>query len=265
MNQFGINVLPNSCYSQEPTLFRKDTEKDLPQCVAFVQLLSGLVGKQPPELPLGYVHLQLKLAECAQKPVFQWRSPNLDITLIQDENFRSIVNGDKVRTENIDEFKRALKDFVLKKQKKEAEKLHGSHFVFVNMEATDQFLAKQVFDAIVRHGIGCALSLNSGGDPSEIRLDLENNILQSDGVIVIYGECNVTWARRQLDLCRKIGSKRELPRKAFAVFDGPPDQKPPLYYSFPELLVLDFRKGFDNVELEKKLTVFIGNLAKESV
>lgn len=48
LHQYGIYVLPNTCYSLDPSLettkFKLCTEKDLSECAAFVQLLSVQPG-----------------------------------------------------------------------------------------------------------------------------------------------------------------------------------------------------------------------------
>ena len=263
LNQFGINTLPNTWYSQEPTNFRQCAQRDLAQCLAFVQLLSGSTGRKPPDLPKGYLSLQLELAEAMGKKVFQWRSPSLDINSLKDEEHKLLVNGAKVHAEGIEEFKRSVKDFVMKPAPVKILP-HLDALVFVNMESSDRSLAVKVCGELERHGIGYGLPINSG-NPSEIREDLEANLLESNGIIIIYGCSTVAWVRRQLLECRKILSKREKPLQAFAIFEGPPEQKCPIDLKLPNLQMLDLRQGVNDALLEKELSVFIESLEKESV
>jgi hypothetical protein len=262
LSQFGINVLPNTCYSQDPTLFRQSVERDLAKCVAFVQLLSSSAGKKPPDLPQGYVQFQFELAKTSQKTIFQWRSPSLDMALIQDEHHRAFVfDGPTVQAEGIENFKRTIEEFVLKSSAP-SEPKPLSAFVFVNMETADRPLAEKVCSVLSCYGIGYSLPLNTG-DPADKRKDLEDNLLYSNGIIIIYGSSTVVWVRRQLMECTKILSMRDQPLQAFAVFEGPPEEKGPIDFLLPKLQFFNFRKGLDDALLKRELTTFIGKLGKE--
>jgi hypothetical protein len=262
LNQFDINVLPNTCYSQDPAQFRQCVGRDLEKCDAFVQLLSAYAGKKPPDLPQGYVHLQFELAQSSGKPIFQWRSPLLDSSAIADANHRALVfEAPTVRAEGIEDFKRTIKEYVLARSVPETPKPIDA-FVFVNMETADRPLAESVCEVLRRHGIGYSLPLITG-DPADIRRDLEENLIDSNGIIIIYGSSTAAWVRRQLMACRKILSMRERPLQAFAVFEGPPEQKVQVDCLLPTLQFLNFRKGLDDALLEKELRPLIGKLVKE--
>ena len=219
-------------------------------------------AKNRPDLPQGYVHLQFELAKSSQKPIFQWRSPSLDSTSIQDENHRAFVFDEPtVRAEGIEDFKRTIKEFTLARPVP-AEPKPLSAFVFVNMETADRPLAERVCRVLSRYGVGYSLPLDTG-DPADIRGDLEVNLLDSNGIIIIYGSSTVAWVRRQLLECRKILSKRDQPLQAFAVFEGPPEEKGQIDLQLPTLQFLNFRKGFDDALLERELMAFIEKLGKE--
>lgn len=268
LNQYGINVLPCTWYSQVPTLFRQAAENDLSKSVAFIQLLSEFAGKKPPDLPKGYVHLQLELAQAAKKTIFQWRSPTLDINLIPDVHYRALVNGDNVRAENFEDFKRAVTDFILQKPKKEKQTNNLTPLVFVNMESVDKHLAEKVCGVMRRRGIDYirALDKNSGLDPSEIRAVLEKNFLESNGIIIIYGKCPISWVHNQIMEYRKLRIKRDRQLKAYTLFDGPPEQKYPIdFFNFKELHVLHLRKECDETELDNELGVFFNRLDDEDI
>ncbi|MEI8366777.1 MAG: toll/interleukin-1 receptor domain-containing protein [Parachlamydiaceae bacterium] len=271
LNQYGIYVFPNTCYSLDSTLeqsnLRSLTEKDLSECAVFVQLLNGRPGKNAEDSPNGYLQLQYDIARNSGKPLFQWRSPYLDISSIQDEEHRLLVSGEMVRAEGIEEFKRTVKDFILKpaqvkpRQVKKSANLNA--FIFVNMESSDRSLAEKVCHELERQGVGYSRPLSSG-DPSDIRSDLEANLLECNGLIVIYGSSTAVWVRRQLLECRKMLSKREKPIQAFALFEGPPEEKSSIECMFPNLQLLDLKKGLDDFHLDKEISAFIEGLEKEN-
>ena len=243
------------------------TEQDLSECAVFVQLLNGRSEKKPEDSPNSYLQLQYEIARNSGKPVFQWRSPYLDIAIIQDQEHQLLVSGDKVRAEGIEEFKRAVKDFILKPPQvkplpvKKPANLNA--LIFVNMTSLDRPLAEKVCDELKRQGVGYSRPLASG-DPSDTRSDLEVNPLECDGLIVIYGSSTTLWVRRQLLECRKMLSKREKPIPAFAIFEGPPEEKSSIACMFPNLQLLDLKKGIDDFHLNKEISAFIDGLEKEN-
>ncbi len=252
LKQVGINVLPDTWYRQEPNAFRETAQRDLAACELFVQLLSGVGGRKPPDLPQGYVKLQIGLARTAGIPVLQWRSPALELANVEEEEHRAILDGNTVRAEAIEDFKREIRSRLLEKPAPEP-KL--SAFVFVNMETPDRPLAEEVCSVLDAYGADYVLPVESD-NPAENRRDLEQNLLTCDGVIVIYGASTVTWVRRQLLECRKILVGRERPLRAFAVIEGPPQEKDRLDLKIHNLQFINCRHGLD----EAKLKVFLGSL-----
>ncbi len=271
LNQYGIYVLPNTCYTLDQTLEATSlslcTEKDLADCAVFVQLLNARPGKKPADSPKGYLQLQYEIARNSGKPLFQWRSPYLNMSSIQDEEHRLLVSGDTVRAEGIEEFKRAVKDFILKPSQVKPQPVKKpanlNALIFVNMESSDRPLAEKVCDELKRQGVGYSRPLASG-DPSDIRSDLEVNLLECDGLIVIYGSSTAVWVRRQLLECRKMLSKRDKPIQAFAIFEGPPEEKSSIECMFPNLQLLDLRKGIDDFHLNREISAFIDGLEQEN-
>jgi hypothetical protein len=114
----------------------------------------------------------------------------------------------------------------------------------VNTDFPDRALAETVTKLLLKHGIGSILPLNQG-EPADIRKDLEANLRDCDGLIVVYGETHVTWVRNQLRQGRKILAQREQPLRCLAVFEGPPPEKDEVALNLPSLRNLNFRKGLD--------------------
>jgi hypothetical protein len=127
--------------------------------------------------------------------------------------------------------------------------------VFVDGEANDWDLATSVKDQLRRLGVD--VSLPTWDQPPEaVREDLEDNLRQCNALIVIYGKSTVTWVRRQLLLYRKVVGQRE-PLPALAVYQGPPEDKPPLNIDFHNLLLIDCTRARTDA-MEVQLKQFIG-------
>ena len=78
---------------------------------------------------------------------------------------------------------------------------------------------------------------------------MEQNLLNCDAAIVVYGSATANWVRSQLLEFRKIIAKRERPLKTLAVFEAPPEEKDRIDLKLPNMQVWDFRKGVDEMEL----------------
>ena len=94
------------------------------------------------------------------------------------------------------------------------------------------------------------------GKPSEIREDLEHNLLECDALVVVYGRSTAAWVRSQLLQCRKSFSKRDSPLQSLSVYQGPPGPKEPLDLRLPNMQIIDCVSGFK----EAKLKSFIEGL-----
>lgn len=248
LRQAGINVLPRYSYSLEPATFSASASADLSESALFVQLLSAASGKKPADLPEGYVQRQIDLAGEAGVPMLQWRSPQLELESVEDQGHRAILEAATVRAERMEDFKREIVKQATPEEPAERPETPLNAFVFVDMETEDRPLADEVCQVLERYGADYMLPIQEA-DPASKRRDLEQNLLECDGVIVVYGSSTVAWVREQLRQARKILAVRETPLQAFAVFEGPPEEKEALDLKFRNMHVLNCRKGLDDAAL----------------
>ena len=120
----------------------------------FVQLLSDIPGKRPPDLPEGYAQCQLQLALSAGKHVLQWRSPTLDVSKVRDSAQLALLDAPSVRAEGIEDFKREIRRRLDDRLKPPPRPVSADTFVFVDMDLPDRPLAEQLCDILTQHGAG---------------------------------------------------------------------------------------------------------------
>jgi hypothetical protein len=250
LSQMSIDALPIACYAQEPGAFRQSVERDLARCDLFVQLISEAPGKKPPDLPGGYVRLQLEIAQAMNKPVLQWRRPGMDLTVVEDKEHRQLLELETVRAEGLEEFKREIRRRATEPRVQPPAPLNA--FVFVDMETADRPLAERVCGVLDTYGAEYSLPAQSN-DPGDNRQDLEQNLLNSDVVIVVYGNTTATWVRSQLLAFRKILAVRPTPLKALAVFEGPPEAKASVDLKLQNMQILNCRQGAMEDQLKRFL------------
>jgi TIR domain len=256
IEQAGVRVLPETLYSRTPAAFQQALDNDLPQSTIFVQLLSGVLGKKPPDLPQGYVHLQCERARALGTPILQWRSPELDCTTIQDAAHRALLEGETVLATRLEELKFTIVQRACCPPTPLPSKPINA-LVFVNAEAEDDALAQTVGEFLARNGVASVFPMR-GGQPSEVRKDLEDNLLYCDGVIIVYGSIPLLWVRQQLVYCLKQAFRRDQPLKVFAVYEGPPEPKSPLSVTIPHLHIVHSSHGLNEYDLKTLLASLQG-------
>jgi hypothetical protein len=129
--------------------------------------------------------------------------------------------------------------------------------VFVNAEVEDDALAQAVGEFLARNGVASVFPMR-GGQPSEVRKDLEDNLLYCDGVIIVYGSIPLLWVRQQLVYCLKQAFRRDQPLKVFAVYEGPPEPKSPLSVTIPQLQIVHSSHGLNEYDLKTLLASLQG-------
>ena len=254
LQQFGLRVVPDVWYPREAEAFRQAVEEGLAQADLFVQLLSAAPGRKPPGLDGGYVGFQHARAHQLGMPILQWRSPSLGDKEVQDsvedEDHRQLLLGPNVQAVDLEDFGREV---VRRAQqtKREMEALPPRDaFVFVDLCPQDESgIADALCRELEKRGIGYALPVSSG-QAEEIRMDLEANFLECDGMIVVYGKVPNTWVRAQLREFRKLTYKREKKANALAVYHAPPTPKEPLGIMLPNLTTIDGTAGLEEVRFQ---------------
>lgn len=258
LRQFDFRVVPENRYPPEVSEFQAAAMKDLQESVLFTQLLSTLSGKRLTGSQQSFVDCQYQLAVQAKKPILQWRSRNLRMSEVTDTSHRALLESTTVHSLDIEDFKHEIvlraKAAIteLKNDISKVESAPTQPFVFVNVEHDDLPLADDLAECLGRHGFVHAFPMCEGS-AEEIRKDLEDNLLDCDGVIIVYGSITARWVREQLRQYCKILYRREKQLRALAVFEGPPESKKPIGMNVPRMHVIDCRHGLN----EEKLQDFI--------
>ena len=239
LTQAGITVLPTTQYPFDPASYREALDRDLAGCALFVQLLSAVPGRRAPDLPQGYVGLQPERAAALGKPVFQWRSPDLKPDEVEDDAHRLLLTGADVRAEGIEDFKRAVvtRAFPPPPPARPAE----DRFVFVSADPADRAEARALADRwLLPQGIAYAMPLDDA-DPARYAEWLASSLRLCDAALVVYHAADEASVFSQARLCRKYIALRDPPTPAFALYDGPPPEKPQLSFGLPNLRYLNCR------------------------
>jgi hypothetical protein len=266
LQQRSIRVIPDTWFPREPQAFRAAVDAGLNQADLFVQLLGNLPGRKPPELKGGYIGFQHIRARETSLPILQWRNPALNVQAIErdveDAEHRALLLGASVMAVDIEDFCREIVQQVARSTEEKGKNPPRDAFVFVNVNL--DYDSAQTADTLCRYleqrGIGYALPINTG-EAEEIRKDLEANLLECDGMIVVYGRVSSAWVRGQLREFRKLAYRRQKAARALAVLQWPPVPKDPIGFVLPQMTTVDCTSGMD----ETRLRAFVDGLLSEVV
>ena len=255
--QAGINVLPRTWYPDHTVAaFTTAMAADLGGCKAFVQLLSASRGRKIEPGGKRYAALQQEIAKTSRRPLLVWRSPDIDLKSIDDDDHRDRL--DSARACNFEEFKRAVVEEARREPPRPKQK-SANVVAFLDVDLPDMRIAKEVADyLLLEHGIECFWPVRSG-KPEELRKDLERQLLECDGLLLVYGSTEPLWVRDQWHQIRKVTSGRERPLAARALFLAPPAEKEELGFKVP-VMTIDCREGIK----PERLLAFVNELRAQA-
>jgi hypothetical protein len=261
LRQANVQVLPEEDYYPYKTgAFQQAVRADLAKSHLFIQLLSEFGGRKLKGLQQSRPRCQYELALEAEKPIIQWRAPELDLRAVQDPDQRDLLQRETVRNIGIKEFTDAVLQQVTPQEPSVSHDDFGTLGILLFLDANtdeDAPLITQICEVLNQFGVGYVLPLQSE-KPTENREAFKQYVLECDALVIVYGKVSLQWVTSQLLEVRKIFRKRKQP-SILAVFDGPPEQKPPLNIKFPNMRILYCRDCMD----EQKLLEFIESLPKE--
>jgi hypothetical protein len=113
--------------------------------------------------------------------------------------------------------------------------------VFINADRDDLGVARELSTLLATQRIESYVPILDGS-PEKVRRNLEENLKECDGLVLVYGAAEPFWVQEQLRHRKKIFSQRERKILAQALYLGPPPEKPEPW-ELPEVIKLDGRHG----------------------
>lgn len=237
LQQYHITVLPENTYPQGGAEFKIAFASDLSKADYFVQLLGAKPGKTPPDLPEGYARYQRDQASQSKVKILQWRHPELATDNIQNPDYLDLLTAETVMSSTLESFKAEI----VKLSQAPAPippppKL--SLNVFINADQEDLTIAKTIQAELSRYPFPVAV-------PIFEQQNLDENLIDCDVLIWVYGNATRNWVQGQLRYFNKKRPLRSDHPRLLAMCIGlppdPPEPKPDIGMIFPELQQVDCR------------------------
>jgi hypothetical protein len=243
VEQYGVKVLPEGTYPQGGEAFASALDADLARADAYVQLLGRTHAKRPPDMPLGYDRLQFEQAVKRGLPILQWLRTDIDPATIADREHAKLLTGEHVMRVGLEAFKAdVVKRLAKPAPPQPVPSPSPEQFIFINADGNDLKLAEDLRREFKGANLSAAIPILQGSS-EDVRLDLEENIVECDALVMIYGETTPVWVRGQLRLYSKLKHRRKEPLKTLAIYVGPPETKPDIGMDLPEIRRIDYREG----------------------
>jgi hypothetical protein len=242
LDQAGLNILPASAYRLDRQAFERAMTDDLAKSAVFVQLLGEMAGKCPPDVPDGYNWLQHEIAKRASLPILQWRDPDLNPSKLELPLQRRLLELETVKAMPFEDFKRSIVDQYKKvtaPPPPPPPPPPGHSVIFINADKVDADNANAIRDSLgERFGWSLPLALtDSDALPEELQKDMEENLINSEGMFIVYGAARPAWVNSQIQQYRKLAPRSSL--RLLAVVKAPPSGQKPLSIGLPGLLTIE--------------------------
>lgn len=263
LRPLGLDTYPRSSESE----FLASLGADLKQAHLFVQLLGQVPGRRPKDGKVPFAALQSAiagdLAKQQQLALLQWRSRDIKLENVSDENHRQLLTGaiacgfEEFRQRVLTAVQNLSRPSPGEKPPSEAE---GALAICISANKSDRDLSLRVRDILVDLGadaLTAPTEPTADQTPTDFNAQLDEVMIGSEGVIIIYGQTAPAWVQAQYVRARKALAQQ---RKGVwgALLNGPPRDKPDAGVSSRNLMMLDCRDGPQRQHLERFVNVLRG-------
>lgn len=221
LEQAGIDIAPAGTYYG---LARADYEKaflsDLSRSAAFVQLVGPELGRCLNDVPDGFGWLQYQMAKDQQRPILQWRSPDLrDLQGIDDDRQKRLLNMADAMP--LEDFKKKIVEAVTK----DDAKVKRPSFMFIDCDSVDTDNADAVGDILGDQLDWERPPYEEKPRAQQLEDEIQSGLIDCDGLLIVYGRTCGSWVRQQLQLYRKLRPRRAKEPSVLAVVHTGPEPK----------------------------------------
>jgi hypothetical protein len=255
----GFQVLPAGTFYHAPPRYQEEFRRLLAKSTVFIQIVGPFRYELTEHFPAGYEVWQLEQArDIKSLDVLRWRRPDVLRNAMEDDAHREFVFADDVTKCDLEEFKVILDDKLREidsRRSRTADQERG-RIVLVNAAASDSKMAEgvgtMVEDLCVEMDLSSRIYADVVGERSSLFDVARNN--PCDGLMIVYGECEAKWVRRQMMEGRNAALLLKQKVPICALYVGPPEDKPPLESRPARFGLINFRE-------EDQLRSFVRNVA----
>jgi hypothetical protein len=230
LEDYGLKVIPEGEYPENGSKFAAAVAADLDRADLFVQLLSRYRSPRPGDLrgdgEQSKSHAQFQFDAAIRRgiKILQWRHPDISPDKVPAINWdRHLLDGPDVRVMGLQEFMKEIWAAIAGLEQARPAPNKGDFF-FINADRNDQDLAQTLAAAFNANNYYASIPMYDGS-AKEIEEDLEANLIDCKGLLLIYGKSSLAWVRAQLRRFIKLENRRKEPLHLKSILFGPPAPK----------------------------------------
>jgi TIR domain len=223
LEQAGIAVLPagRDYYGLSRPEYEKAALGDLGESAAFVQLLGPLLGRCPGDVPDGFGWLQYELAKREGARILQWRSPDLrDLASVEDSRQKRLLETADAMP--FEDFKQKIVRMLREHERTPPAR---PSFVFINCDAVDTERADDIGEYLVGTFDWDRPRYEDKPKAKELQQTIESNLIDCDGLFIVFGLTRPGWVHDQVQLFRKLRPRRAKEPRWLAVVRAGPEPR----------------------------------------
>jgi TIR domain len=263
LEEKGFQVVPAGTFYHAPLRYDEEYRQLLSKSTLFIQIVGPFRYDSTEQFPAGYEVWQLEQArDIKSVDVLRWRRPDLSSGSVEDDSHREFVFADDVTQCDLEEFKMIIDDKLreIDSRRSRTDKQENGRVVLVNATTSDFKMAEavgtRVEDLCLEMNLGKSVYADLVGERSSLFDVARNN--PCDGLMIVYGQCEDKWVRRQMMEGRSAALLLKQKVPVCALYVGPPEDKPPLEPRPARFGLIDFRE-------EDELRNFVRHVAKRKI
>jgi hypothetical protein len=247
LTQAGVEIVePIGFPGDEAGYRRKLVDLLQPKGIIFAQLLDDRPGPTLDDAKTRVVWLQWDIA-CKQRlPIFQWRSPVLDLGDVSDQTTRALLEASSVQAIGLEEFKCALKLAASNPPPRVVVSRDVEH---------DEPVARELASTLENMQISYELA-GIEEDPDSLRTKLG----ECEALIFVHGAASEKDLHRHFQDCNSILLERMIAYPRLAILQSPPPPKDASTFQRFRPQVINCLCGFDS----NKIGGFLATLPLKS-
>ena len=229
LEQYQFNVLPKQDYPEEGADFAEAFRADLAGVDLFVQLLSEVRSpfhrrQQGRDEPMSRGLYQYNEAKGRGINILQWRGPDVDPSSVTHYD-RQLLEAPHVLAMGLQQFLKEIRNTLERPIPEPSKRKPASDFIFINADYCDKELAGELLTLFEGNPDWMAMEPLFEGSADQILEDLEANLKDCAGLLLVYGKSAPPWVRAQLRRYNKLEKLREEPLRLKTILLGPPAPK----------------------------------------
>ena len=235
LQEKGIHVVNNVPPPYEAKPHEEKVINELERAILSVHLLDQFEGREIDGEPGKYYpQKQVEIAIKQGKHQFIWVPEQLDINSVEDETYRSFLNGLGNRKEGNYDFVRDSPTSLTRQVVEKIEQIKATRFqsysvsntpsILINTHRKDDLYAIELTTFLGEKHI--PVLINPEDDDPKTNIDkFQERLKKASALIIIFGQVEGSWVQERLNEALQLIITKQYPLQSFGIYVAPPPKQ----------------------------------------